>query len=276
VAGGDSGEEAAWRDLIANYAAEPEPDSGERPWPERENLTPPRPRGPRPEVGPDTDPAMLLHLSDDTDPSLDLGDGLAGEPRTGDRDRSGTGSRGPDLFSPGGPGTGPAGTGTSGTGPAGTGATGNGTSGTGPAGTGATGNGTSGNGAGGHGPAGHDRPGAGRPGDPHARPGRRPAASHRRVIRPARPGPPPGDDDADFVPPVPPPLPSLDPVAKAAWTALFAGPGYLLIATVVGWVIPGWAAFLAVAAFVGGFATLVIRMGDKPPRDSGPDDGAVV
>jgi hypothetical protein len=44
----------------------------------------------------------------------------------------------------------------------------------------------------------------------------------------------------------------------------------------VGWAIPGWAAFLAVAAFVGGFATLVIRMGDKPPRDSGPDDGAVV
>ena len=249
MAGGDSGEEAAWRDLIANYAAEPEPDSGELPWPERENLTPPRPPGPRPEAGPDTDPAMLLHLSDDTDPSLDLGDDLAGEPRTGDRGRPGTGSRGPDLFTPGGP--------------------------TGPAGTGASGNG-GGNGAAGHRPPGLDRPGADRPGDPHARPGRRPAASHRRVIRPARPGPPPGDDDADFVPPVPPPLPSLDPVAKAAWTALFAGPGYLLIATMAGWVIPGWAAFLAVAAFVGGFATLVIRMGDKPPRDSGPDDGAVV
>ena len=76
------------------------------------------------------------------------------------------------------------------------------------------------------------------------------------------------------MPPVPPPLPSLDPVAKGAWAALFGGPGYLLLATMVGWAIPGWAAFLAVAAFVGGFATLVIRMGDKPPRDSGPDDGA--
>src|SRR6266581_1540696 len=26
----------------------------------------------------------------------------------------------------------------------------------------------------------------------------------------------------------------------------------------------------------GGMATLVVRMGDRPPRDSGPDDGAVV
>ena len=83
-------------------------------------------------------------------------------------------------------------------------------------------------------------------------------------------------DDGEFVPPVPPPLPSLDPVAKGAWAALFGGPGYLLLATMVGWAIPGWAAFLAVAAFVGGFATLVVSMGDKPPRDSGPDDGAVV
>ena len=63
-------------------------------------------------------------------------------------------------------------------------------------------------------------------------------------------------DDGEFVPPVPPPLPSLDPVAKGAWAALFGGPGYLLLATMVGWAIPGWAAFLAVAAFVGGFATL--------------------
>jgi hypothetical protein len=42
------------------------------------------------------------------------------------------------------------------------------------------------------------------------------------------------------------------------------------------WQVPGWAAFCAVAAFVGGFATLVVHMGDRPPRDSGPDDGAVV
>ena len=110
---------------------------------------------------------------------------------------------------------------------------------------------------------------------PGTRSGRRP--SQPRIIRPASPvPPPPASDEEDFVPPVPPPLPALDPVAKGAWVALFGGPAYLLIATMAGWAVPGWAAFLAVAAFVAGFATLVIRMGDRPPRDSGPDDGAVL
>ncbi len=91
------------------------------------------------------------------------------------------------------------------------------------------------------------------------------------------PGPAgPEDTDDHYVPPPPPPLPALDPVAKGAWAALFGGPAYLLVAVMVGWEVPGWAAFLAVAAFVGGFATLVVRMGDQPPRDSGPDNGAVV
>jgi hypothetical protein len=146
----------------------------------------------------------------------------------------------------------------------------------GAAGHGAASNGSAGNGSAGNGSAGRDRPGQDGEADPEAQPGPGWTASQPRVIRPASPGPPPPAADEDFVPPVPPPLPALDPVAKGAWTALFAGPGYLLIATMVGWVIPGWAAFLAVAAFVGGFATLVIRMGDKPPRDSGPDDGAVL
>ncbi len=79
-----------------------------------------------------------------------------------------------------------------------------------------------------------------------------------------------------YVPPAPPPLPKLDPVTKGAWLALFGGPFYLLIATAVGWTISGLAAFLAVAAFVGGFAVLVLRMDGGGPRDSGPDDGAVV
>ena len=69
---------------------------------------------------------------------------------------------------------------------------------------------------------------------------------------------------------------ALSPTAKGAWVALFGGPGYLLIATVAGWAVPGWGAFLAIAAFIVGFAVLVIQMGDRPPRDSGPDDGAVV
>lgn len=84
----------------------------------------------------------------------------------------------------------------------------------------------------------------------------------------------PADDH--FVPPVPPPLPRLDPITKFAWIALFGGPLYLLISTAVGSTISGLAAFLAVAAFVGGFVVLVLRMDNGRPPDSGPDDGAVV
>jgi hypothetical protein len=104
-----------------------------------------------------------------------------------------------------------------------------------------------------------------------------PAPPQLRIIRPASPAPfPVGDDDDHFVPTDPPPLPRLDPLTKGAWVALFGGPAYLLIAVMVNWQVPGWAAFCAVAAFIGGFATLVVHMGDRPPRDSGPDDGAVV
>jgi len=108
-------------------------------------------------------------------------------------------------------------------------------------------------------------------------PGVIPVQPPTRIVRPAAPAPsPPAGDDEHYVPPVPPPLPRLDPVSKGAWVALFGGPGYLLLAVLLGWVVPSWAAFGAVAAFVGGFATLVVRMGDRPPDDSGPDDGAVV
>ena len=117
-----------------------------------------------------------------------------------------------------------------------------------------------------------------------------------RVIRPAAPPPvsapaswpaadagdagrsdEPGDDTEEhFIPPPPPPLPNLDPVAKGAWTALFGGPAYLLVATLVGWTVPGWAALLAVMAFVGGFAVIVMRLSDGPSSGSGPDNGAVL
>ena len=98
----------------------------------------------------------------------------------------------------------------------------------------------------------------------------------------ARPGPrdaPSANEHADdhFVPPVPPPLPRLDPVTKGAWLALFGGPLYLLISTAIGTTISGLAAFLAVAAFIGGFVILVLRMDNGRPPDSGSDDdGAVV
>jgi len=81
----------------------------------------------------------------------------------------------------------------------------------------------------------------------------------------------PAEDEEHFVPPAPPPLPKLDPVAKGAWAALFGGPGYLMVATAVGWSVSGLAAFCAVAAFVAGFAILVLRMHEPDP--GGPDDG---
>ena len=92
-----------------------------------------------------------------------------------------------------------------------------------------------------------------------------------RIVRPASAAPPPSEDDDHFVPPVPPPLPRLDSVTKGAWVALFGGPAYLVIATAVGWSVPGIAAFFAVAAFVTGFAILVLRMNEPGP--GGPDDG---
>jgi hypothetical protein len=83
--------------------------------------------------------------------------------------------------------------------------------------------------------------------------------------------------DEHYVPPPPPPLPKLDPITKGAWLALFGGPLYLLIATAAGGGVSGLAVFLSVAAFVGGFAILVLRMDNRGgPGDSGPDDGAVV
>jgi hypothetical protein len=84
-------------------------------------------------------------------------------------------------------------------------------------------------------------------------------------------------EDQHYIPPPAPPLPKLEPVTKGAWLALFGGPAYLVIATVAGWGVSSLAAFLAVAAFVGGFAVLVLRMDSGPPKDRGPDDdGAVV
>ena len=107
------------------------------------------------------------------------------------------------------------------------------------------------------------------------------AAAHgtraRRIrARRAPQEPAPEDDGEHFVPPPPLPLPKLDPVTKGAWAALFGGPGYLVVATAAGWSVPGIAAFCAVAAFVTGFAILVLRM--NAPGSGGPDDddGAVV
>lgn len=83
-------------------------------------------------------------------------------------------------------------------------------------------------------------------------------------------------EEEHYVPPPPPPLPKVDMGTKLAWFALFGGPAYLLLAALLGWPMDGWILFAAVAAFIGGFVALVVRMGDGPPKDSGWDDGAVI
>lgn len=91
-----------------------------------------------------------------------------------------------------------------------------------------------------------------------------------RVVKPAADEE--DDEEEHFVPPPPPPLPKADPMTMFAWVALLGGPLYLVVSVFLGWTVPSWAAFAAVAAFIGGFVALVLRMGDDPPDD----DGAVV
>jgi hypothetical protein len=104
---------------------------------------------------------------------------------------------------------------------------------------------------------------------------------YRQFELPAPPSPrswvaPDNEEDEHYIPPPPPPLPSMSPVTKGAWVALFGGPGYLLVATLASWSVAGWALFLAIAAFIGGFTVLALRLGDRPDDGSDPDDGAVV
>ena len=63
-------------------------------------------------------------------------------------------------------------------------------------------------------------------------------------------------------------------VSRLAWSAVIGGPLFLLLAALAWRNLPSSLLLLALAAFVGGFITLVARMPQEPPDD--PDDGAVV
>jgi hypothetical protein len=206
-----TGDEAAWRDLVARFSMPADP--AEAPWPEREDLQ--------------GDPAHAeLGESRGSGPPGDRGAEPASDGDAGPDDGRGAEPDDGHDASPADPQRG----------------------------------------------AGTDRTRVIRPATSAASPSPVPAS-------PAVPQPAPGRDDEDsehYVPPPPPPLPHLDSVAKGAWTALFGGPAYLLFTTLMGWTVPGWAALLAVMAFVGGFATVVLRLGDGPSRGSGPDSGAVL
>lgn len=83
------------------------------------------------------------------------------------------------------------------------------------------------------------------------------------------------EDEGHFVPPEPPPLPEGDTTAKFAWLGVLGGPVLLLLAVVLGWDMTWWLTTLSIGGFLGGFATLVMRMrtGDE---DDDPGRGAVV
>ena len=86
----------------------------------------------------------------------------------------------------------------------------------------------------------------------------------------------PVDDPHDhYIPPPPPPIPDSDLITKACWIGIIGGPLWLILATILGWGAGGLSGLLAVLAFVGGFVTLVARMGgDEQPGDE--VDGGVV
>ncbi|MGW1075290.1 hypothetical protein [Streptomyces sp. NPDC002537] len=91
-----------------------------------------------------------------------------------------------------------------------------------------------------------------------------------------------GDDDLDeadeghFVPPEPPPLPTGDVTARFAWIAVLGGPLLLLVMVLLRQELTWWITTLGVGGFLGGFATLVLRMKDSDEDDEDPGSGAVV
>jgi hypothetical protein len=83
------------------------------------------------------------------------------------------------------------------------------------------------------------------------------------------------DDEGHFVPPEPPPLPTADVTAKFAWLAVVGGPVLLLLAVLFGWEMTWWLTLLGIGGFLGGFATLVVRMKPDDQDDDDPGRGAV-
>ncbi|WP_030671323.1 hypothetical protein [Streptomyces cellulosae] len=84
------------------------------------------------------------------------------------------------------------------------------------------------------------------------------------------------DDEGHFVPPEPPPLPAADTTAKFAWLGVLGGPVLLLLAVLLGWEMTWWLTTVAIGGFLGGFATLVMRMRSDDEDDQDPGRGAVV
>ncbi|GAB3262978.1 hypothetical protein [Kineosporia babensis] len=76
-----------------------------------------------------------------------------------------------------------------------------------------------------------------------------------------------------YEPPEPPPLPRGDLIGRLAWAAVIGGPLFMLMSVLI-WRPPQLFILIALAAFAGGFVTLVARM--PKHRDDEDDDGAVI
>lgn len=247
--GGVSREEAAWRDLVARFDLPASP-LAEAPWPAREHLP-----APPPLPGPDAATAPLRPAEPPAPKPPGPGHaGPAGPDHTGPRHAA---PAAPDHAGP--PRAFPAPPGHARPGHAGPDHSGQaGLAGSPPAGPAQPGRPQ---------PPRWDWPGSGQ-------------SDAARVVRPAGDPrsytPPPDDADERYVPtPLPPPA-RLDSVSKLALAGVIGGPAYLLIVSLfLHWDISPTAAFIAVAAFIGGFVTLVVKLGDRPRRDD-DDDGAVL
>ncbi|GAA1152484.1 hypothetical protein [Nocardioides aquiterrae] len=82
------------------------------------------------------------------------------------------------------------------------------------------------------------------------------------------------EEEEGFTPPEPPPLPRVEPDRLLAWAGVLGSPVVLLCALLFSIGMPVWLGYLLVAAFVGGFLYLVVKM-PREPRDPW-DDGAQV
>jgi hypothetical protein len=108
-----------------------------------------------------------------------------------------------------------------------------------------------------------------------------PTASGWEIVGSARhdapEDPPPSAslEEEHFVPPPPPPVPRGDALSRFAWLGLLGAPVVAFVCIMFGWTLQGWQALLLAGAFVGGFAILVIRMGNRDVDDD-PQGGAVV
>jgi len=264
-------EDAAWAAIVAGYGEEPPDPPGAKPF---KPFRPVRP------VRPVEDVSLPEPPGPAAGPGAAEGPGAAGTPRGDTTTGGGTGTSGGATGSGGSAGAGPGAV----TGPGGIGSPG---SDGGPGSVGIPGNtgAATAPGAGdAPGSSGDDAPSSTGDGGPPrtGRPGGTlgGSISFAPGVGPRDHSPPSGphgdDDEGHFVPPEPPPLPASDTTARFAWLGAVGGPILLLLAVLLGWDMTWWLTTACIGGFLGGCATLVVRMHPGDEDDDDPGRGAVV